>query len=76
MTISAINTHGGLANQPESPVRFNTNAVARAPRMPNSTMGRSGEKIDAHQGKFMRHATSLQHAEKRSSISSLIKIIQ
>ena len=44
MTINAINTHGGLANQPESPVQFNTNAVASAPRMPNSTMGRSGEK--------------------------------
>ena len=43
MTINAINTHGGLANQPESPVRFNTNAVASAPRMPNSTMGEAAK---------------------------------
>ena len=54
MTINAINTHGGLANQPESPVRFNTNAVASAQNA-KQHYGEKRRKIDAHQGKFMRH---------------------
>lgn len=48
MTIRAMNTHGGLANQRDSPVALSANAVANAPKTPSITMGRKGEKYTPH----------------------------